>query len=262
MPQLVHQFTFYLHIFAGSIALVAFWLPFFTRKGDKNHRRFGQIFANTMYFVTASGVIMSTLVLVDPIGVRYPDQVLSAERAANLAYQNRVFAGFLFMLSILVICNVRQALLVLKARANRDLLKTPSHIGIISFLGLTGFIVGWIGLTKQVLLLEIFAAFCILTSAQALHYIFKPSIKAREWIIVHLGNISGAGIATYTAFFAFGGSRLFSDFLTGNLQVIPWVLPGIIGGFGIAYMNRKYEQQFRVTSLAEPGKAGSVTSAS
>ncbi|TQV89251.1 hypothetical protein [Aliikangiella coralliicola] len=246
MPQLIHQIAFYIHVIAGSIALVVFWLPIFAKKGDKKHRRFGQLFVNGMYAVSISGVLMTLFVLVDPIGVRAPERNLDIEQAYNLAYQNRVFAGFLLMLSILVFSNVKQSVLVLKVKAQRELLKTRFHIGTIIFLGMVGLVVGWIGFSEQLLLLQIFSVLSVLNSIGMLHYIYKSNLKQREWIIAHLGNILGAGIGAYTAFFAFGGSRLFSEILTGNLQVIPWIAPGVIGVVSSIYLTKKYQQQFRV----------------
>ena len=151
------------------------------------------------------------------------------------------------MLSILVFCNVRQSILVLRAKADRRLLKQPLHLGLVGFLGMTGAVVGWIAFNQDILLLRIFSILSIVSSAGMLYYIFKPQIKKREWILAHLGNIIGAGIGAYTAFFAFGGSRLFASLLTGDLMVLPWILPGIIGTFGSMYLSKKYRRQFSIS---------------
>ena len=96
------------------------------------------------------------------------------------------------------------------------------------------------------LLFKIFAALSVSLSFSMMKYVFKPVLKQREWIIEHLGSILGAGIGAYTAFFAFGGSRLFATLLTGNLQVLPWVLPSVIGISASIYFSKKYRKQFRV----------------
>jgi len=246
MFHMVHQLAFYAHVTVGSAALLIFWLPFFTRKGHKRHRLIGKLFTNSMYIISVSGVIMSSLVLLDPVAVRYPDGGLDADVAERFVYQSRIFAGFLFMLSILVINNVRQAVLVLAAKAQRDQLKTPTNLASIAFLGVLGAIVGLIGLREQVLLFDVFAVICIGNSIGMFRYIYKPAIKEREWIIEHLGNICGAGIAAYTAFLSFGGRRLLGDLFAGNLQIVPWVLPAIVGVFAISILTRKYSRQFKV----------------
>ncbi|MGI9294089.1 MAG: hypothetical protein ACR2PS_08920, partial [Pseudomonadales bacterium] len=236
MPYFIHQFSLYLHILCGAIALLVFWLPLWSKKGTPFHRSAGQVFVYGMYAVSISGIIMSTIVLLDPVGIRAPDSVLPPDEVNALASRARLFAGFLFMLSILVVTNVRHSVLVLQAKANRAQLRTPTHLVLLIFLGLLGVVVGIIGIQNGVLLFMIFSLVAMGSSTAMLRYSFKKHLKAREWIIEHMGNIIGAGIASYTAFFAFGGSRLFAELLQGNLSVIPWVLPGIAGGVASAYL--------------------------
>jgi hypothetical protein len=246
MSHNVHQIAFFIHVIIGSIALIVFWLPLFAKKGSSKHRLFGNLFVKGMYTVSISGLIMSTLVLIDPIAVRLPEAIMSTEKTNSFILQNRIFAGFLLMLSVLVFSNVRQSIVVLEAKADRSRLKTKFHLSLLVILGLLGITMAVVGFIFEILLFKIFAGLCIANSLAMLYYIFKPSIKKREWIIVHLGNILGAGIGAYTAFFAFGGNRLFADILTGSLMVLPWVLPSIIGVTASIYLTKKYSQQYRV----------------
>ncbi|MEJ2159038.1 MAG: hypothetical protein P8X53_00945 [Chromatiales bacterium] len=39
-----------------------------------------------------------------------------------------------------------------------------------------------------------------------------------------------------------GGSRLLADALTGQWQVVPWVLPSIIGTISISRLHRPYQR--------------------
>lgn len=242
----IHQISFFLHVVTGGLALLIFWVPMLSKKGNRTHRNYGEIFVYGMYAVSISGFIMTLLVLADPIGIRKPERNLTFEEANDLAYQYRIFAGFLFMLSLLVFSNIRQSILVLNAKAERQILRSTQHIALLCFLGCSGIVVAVIGFAQNILLFKIFSILSIVSSIGMLHYIFKPNLKPREWIIAHLGNIIGAGIAAYTAFFAFGGSRLFAAFLSGNLQVIPWVLPGIIGTIASIHLTKKYRKKFSV----------------
>jgi uncharacterized membrane protein len=235
-----------MHVIIGSLALITFWLPLFTKKGSKNHKQFGKVFVYSMYVVAISGVIMTMLVLIDPIAVRFPDKVLTTEQIKNISYQNRVFSSFLFMLSILVFCSTRHAVTVLKVKADRNVLKTTSYLLPIVFLGFMGALMFWFGLKEDILLFNIFGGISFFVSLGMVRYIFKAVLKQREWLIEHLGSIFGAGIGVYTAFFAFGGSKIFSAFLAGNLQVVPWVVPSIIGLAASAYYSNKYRKQYRV----------------
>ncbi len=73
-----------------------------------------------------------------------------------------------------------------------------------------------------------------------LYYIFKPSVKPREWSVAHLGNILGVGIGSYTLLLFFASSQLFASILTGPLTIIPWIAPGIVGEIGLLYLTKKY----------------------
>ncbi len=246
MSQFIHQFAFYIHVAAGSLALIVFWLPMFAKKGSPKHVKFGRYFTRGMYTVAVSGFIMTGLVLIDPIGVRAPGQPLSLEEAINLANSNRISAGFLMMLSFLVFNSVRQGILVLEAKANRSLLKTPLHLGMYFAQGLTAILMGYLGIAREILLFQIFSVLCLIDMASSFHYIFKKVLKPREWIITHLGSIIAAGIGAYTAFFAFGGRRILSQLPFVSNPLVFWILPGIIGTVAIIGLSRKYSRQYRV----------------
>ena len=246
MTHLIHQGLLYLHIIAGAIALFVFWVPVVAKKGSSVHTRFGSYFTSLMYTISLSGLVMSLMVLTDPLAVRLPQQEMTAEQLARYLQINRDSAIFLLMLSLLVLTNVRQSLLVLKAKADRAMLKKPAELALVLLLGFAGVLVGYLGLTTSNVLFQIFAGVSIFNCAGTLHYIFKKSLIQREWLLAHLGNIIGAGIGAYTAFFAFGGRRFLAEILPGAWQILPWVLPAIIGVTATYFLNKKYRKQYRV----------------
>ncbi len=242
----LHQFLFYLHVTCGSIGLVAFWLPMLAKKGTAFHKKYGKVFTYCMFAVSLSGIAMSLMLLIDPIGVREPARNLSVSEAYDLAAQNRNLATFLLMLSLLVFTNVKHSLLVLKAKSDRSILRKPGHIVTISTLFVTGLVVGYFAITQSNILFMIFSFISVLSALGLSRYIFKENLKKREWLVEHLGNIIGSGIGAYTAFFAFGGRRFFSDLLQGQMQIIPWVLPSVIGIIASIYLTKKYSLQYKV----------------
>lgn len=246
MSQIIHQFALYLHILAGTVAIIVFWLPIIAKKGSAEHIRYGRYFTRGMYAVSISGFVMTILVLLDPIGVRAPARNLSIDEARNIAFQSRLFAGFLLMLSLLVLSSVRHSILVLRAKGNRKLLRTPLHLSLYFLLGLVALIMGCVGIVQGFVLYQIFSVLCVTNVIGTLRYIFKSNIQQREWIIAHLGAILGAGIGAYTAFFVFGGSRLLSEIFDGNGQLLFWVLPGVVGTIASAYYSRHYKRIYRV----------------
>ena len=64
----------------------------------------------------------------------------------------------------------------------------------------------------------------------------------------------GTGIAGYTAFLVFGGSRLFPSVARSPLHTIFWVLPTLIGVpaifLTIAYYQRKLHEMGRAETVA------------
>jgi hypothetical protein len=72
----------------------------------------------------------------------------------------------------------------------------------------------------------------------------------------HLGSMIGTGIAGYTAFLVFGGSRLFPSVARSQLYTIFWVLPSVIGVLAIivtiAYYQRKFNETRRPSAASSP----------
>ncbi|TQV70946.1 hypothetical protein FLL45_21710 [Aliikangiella marina] len=246
MAHLTHQALLYLHIIAGAVALVVFWIPVIAKKGSSIHTRFGFYFTSLMYTISLSGLVMSIMVLTDPIAVRLPANEMSPEQLSRYIEINRNSSIFLLMLSLLVLTNVRQSILVLKAKSDRAMLKKPAELSLVLLLGFAGVIVGYIGISKGNVLFQIFAGVSILNSIGSLHYIYKPNFQQREWLIAHLGNIIGAGIGAYTAFFAFGGRRFFAELLPGIWQIVPWIIPAVVGIIATQLLNRKYRKQYKI----------------
>ncbi|MEM8982388.1 MAG: hypothetical protein AAGC71_05140 [Pseudomonadota bacterium] len=238
------------HIAIGSIALVLFWLPTVARKGGARHRRFGRWYANAMLLVAMSAIGLSILTLIDPIGIRYPDGIPAARSPTSVAAASRRGAWFLLMLGLLVLASVQHGRRVLTAGANRTQLRQPPHLLLVASPGVCGLWVIGVGLQAQSPLLIVFSLLSIWVSANMLWYAFKPTLSPREWWIEHLTSLIGSGIGAYTAFFAFGGTQLFRDVLTGQWMIVPWVLPSIIGSIASAQLARRYRQRLRASTTA------------
>lgn len=54
----------------------------------------------------------------------------------------------------------------------------------------------------------------------------KP--KEYNWLEEHLSGMLTTAISAFTAFFAFGGRKIFGD-ISGNLEVAIWIAPTLIG---------------------------------
>ena len=89
----------------------------------------------------------------------------------------------------------------------------------------------------------VFAAISMSASFNALRETRIARMTRNQRLRAHFGGLIGTGVGAYTAFFAFGGSRLLSDILSGQWQVIPWILPAVIGTIAIKRVERQYPEE-------------------
>ncbi|MEN7342650.1 MAG: hypothetical protein AAAFM81_06875 [Pseudomonadota bacterium] len=240
--HLVHATLFKLHIAIGAVALLVFWLPILTRKGSPLHRKAGRVFVICMTTVAISAMAMSLMVLIDPIGVRVPERNLSFEDAARLADANRTFNLFLLMLGVLTFSSLRHGMLALKTKSNPAALRAPSHRALLITLGVLGIAVGFVGVQEGAVLLIVFAVLSVVGSFNSLRDTRIAAMDRKQRLKAHFGGLIGTGVAAYTAFFAFGGSRLLADILTGQWQVLAWITPAIIGTIAIRRVEKRQNQ--------------------
>ncbi|AUJ69237.1 MULTISPECIES: hypothetical protein [unclassified Pseudoalteromonas] len=236
---IVHQFALYLHIIIGAIALIVFWVPVVTVKGSPQHRLWGKIFTWCMWLVSVSGIVMCLIVIYDPLAIRYPSQHIDQALGQQLVLKQRQLSEFLLMLSVLVLANIRHSSLVLAAKQHRERLRSGSHLLLIGLLAATGGRVLYTALTFGSTLYLIFSLIVFSTVATMLFYIFKPTLKPREWVLEHMSTILGAGIAVYTAFFAVGGRHWLAQLMPGAWQLVPWLLPAVVGTLGILFYKKQ-----------------------
>jgi len=243
----IHQYALYLHIAIGSCALIIFWIPVFTRKGNLDHKRFGRFFAYAMYIVSFSGITMAGSDLLFPVAMHAPGLDLPVEQASQFAVEVRDFALFLLSLSILVLNSTRQGWLTIQSRADRSKLRSPLHVVLNCSLILVGLALFANGVRSGSVLFMVFSILQVVTGINCLRYNFKQELKPKEWWIEHLNGFFGSGIGAYTAFFVFGGRRLlegvFGD-LYSDISILLWVAPGVIGGIAIAMVSRHYKLKF------------------
>ena len=244
---LIHQSAFYLHVAFGACALLLFWVPVFTRKGNTDHKRFGRIFTSAMYVVSISGATMASLDLILPLAMHAATLNPVDPETPLAAGQIRASAMFLLSLSVLVFTSTRQGWLVIVHKADRQPLRHPLHLGLCGLLIVVGVSLFITGLTVDSILFMIFGVLEIVSGIGRLRYNLKAELGAKEWWIEHLNGLIGSGIGAYTAFFVFGGSRVLSSLFGNafaNSSLFLWLAPGVIGSIAISLLTRKYRARF------------------
>jgi uncharacterized membrane protein len=234
---LFHKTLLFSHIIAGSLALLLVWLALLAKKGSPLHVRAGQFYSYLMHIVGISGVLMCTLVLAAPLYFKAADLAVGQDPQL-FAQRVRLFAGFLLLLSLLSLMNLRQGLLALRAGPARQALRHGSHQLLVLLTLLVACYVGWQGIRHQHLLSQIFAAVALLSGVGCLRYSWRGVVDRTLVLREHIGNMLASMIAVYTAFFAFGGRAVLA--LDPAWQLISWLAPTVVGISMTLFYNRKY----------------------
>jgi len=239
----LHTLLVNAHIVVGAFALILFWIPALSRKGSTAHVQSGRLYAYAMYFVSVTAFLSSVMVLADPIGIRRPGLEIDPEDAIELAELFRMFSLFLLMLSVLVFASIRHGLKALAVRQEPDAIRSRLHRGLLLTLGVLGVAVLGIGLARTQWLLIIFGGISISGAISMFRETRIEQFTRGQQLKAHLSGLIGSGIGAYTAFFAFGGSRLFAEILPGQWQVISWVVAPVIGTIAIQRLSRRYDRR-------------------
>lgn len=226
------------HVTAGFAGLVVFWIPVFARKGGVNHVRFGKIFKWCAYVVLVLAAVAVTYHF-----VRFWQDGLRPWTEPD----NFGFLIFLGYLTIITFASVHHAIGVLVTRKNPDSLRSfvrvaTAWLSIASSLFVIAFALIFSPNAKIVLLA--LSPLGILGGIGTLRYLHGKRISRHAWMYEHIGGMLGAGIAFHTAFAVFGMNQLFEISLPGSLQVVPWILPAMIGIPAITLWTRSYKKKF------------------
>lgn len=217
-----------IHVSAGFISIFLFWLPMITKKGSKLHKKSGKLYVYAMWVVTITAAI------------------LSAKNVLIGDYPTAIFLGFI---SLITAKPLWHGISILNKGADLEKIrkiKTALNFGIV---GWAIFMLIYATLYPSFwnVLMYIFAILGFTALPELIRGLKKVTIT-RNKIQIHAIEMTTTAISAYTAFFAFGGREFFSSFLTGSLMIIPWVLPGVLGGIANVYFGKKYASKKKVAT--------------
>lgn len=213
-----------LHVSAGFISIVLFWLPILSKKGGSFHMKTGKLYVIAMWIVTTTAALLSL---------------------KNFILGDYIQAVFLGFLSLITSGPLWYAIAVLDQKKGR----TPSYKKKLFVFNITvitcaiAMIIYGLSIVNDTrILMFIFGALGLTSIGEVIkHLRNKPS--QMTWIQEHLVGMITTGIAAYTAFFVFGGRTFFAGFFPGYWAIIPWIAPGILGGIGNFLYIRKYAKK-------------------
>ncbi|MCY3600571.1 MAG: hypothetical protein OXN85_11460 [Gemmatimonadetes bacterium] len=237
-----------IHVAAGFVGLVAFWIPVFARKGGRAHVRAGLVYTWCAYVVTLSAVVLAAGRFASHLG-----QGIGVAERPDL-YGLPLFLGYL---GVTTFAAVRQAMRAVATRRVPEALRTPFHEALAwaSIAGSVTVIAFALGMWSSVspILLGL-SPIGLLTGLRMLQLMRKPGSEPMGWFYSHMASMLAGGIAFHTAFAVFGAPRLWEFAIAGPLALVPWLLPTALGVPAIFIWTRRYRRKFGPASRrAAPG---------
>ena len=203
------QILIYIHAAFGALALLAGLVSIIAKKGKNIHRKFGLIF---FYSMMLSGII-----------------------AMIVAVLPNHESPFLFAVGIFSLYFVLTGNRALNFKRKNPDLKIDKLISIIMITTGVLMILLPIILTKSInIILVVYAIVGIIFSVSDLILFRNPRRLRKGWLKLHLGKMLGGYISATTAFVIV--NQFFPSFYG-------WFIPGIVGGFIIAYWMRKMNKR-------------------
>jgi len=209
----------YAHIGVGTVALAAFWIAGFARKGSPLHKASGKVYLATMAAIVATSVPMAVI-----IGLS----------------GRTLTAAFLAYLVVIVATGVWNAWRAIRDKKNfaaytGRVYKTLAWLNVAS-----GIAVLALGVVRNVPLFAGFSLVGLLGGAFMLRFARRPPTHPRWWLTEHLGAMLGNGAATHIAFLAIGLPCLITALNTPAWTYIAWFAPVLIAFAARLVLTRRY----------------------
>ena len=207
-----------LHVLAGTMGLVSFWVPIGARKGGANHRTWGRVACRAFMGAGALAIAMALLSLYGP-EQRLPmikDRVLF----------RGLFGWMMLYLGMLTIALAHYGQAVVRYRGRREALRGWRHQAVFAAVVVLALNCGIYGLHTGQPLMPLVALVGIVAVATQLIYVWRVTVPAGSYVGEHFRSLIGMGISAYTAFLSVGMIRLVPDHVFNPLA---WAVPSVVG---------------------------------
>ncbi len=215
---LVFDLALAIHIAAGAVGLVSFWVPVVGRKGADRHRWWGRIFARCIMAAGLCAIVMSTISLGWPLETH--------PKLTDAALVRGLFGWMMLYLAVLTVSLVSHGIGAVEHKAEHAQHRRAGPLALqilVAILAVNCAAQGW--LIGQPLMMGI-AVIGIASAATNLWFMLNPTPWRLQYLIEHFKASVGAGISVYTAFFAFGAVRLHPK---SAFDPLLWALPLTVG---------------------------------
>ncbi len=139
------QWLRWVHVAAGGLALILFWIPAIARKGGRTHVRAGWFYVVCMCVVVVTAFTMSGLAFTITLAIRRIAQPLSPEALADFLRGQRLSATFLAYLAGVTLASGWQGIWSVQTKREPKSMRTPFSLALntlVLLAGLTVFVLG------------------------------------------------------------------------------------------------------------------------
>lgn len=217
----MHLFEIFvvLHVIAGTIGLVAFWVPIATAKGAQTHRKWGRI---ACYGFVGAGFLAIVMALYSLYGpeLRIPS-VTDRELFAGL------FGWMMLYLGLLTIGFADYGLAVVKHGRARLPLRSLRYQSVMAAVVLSALWCGYFGFRVEHPLMVLVAGIGLIAMLMQEIFVWRSSDPPpKSYVGEHFRALIGMGISAYTAFLSVGLIRMIPEEVFNPMI---WAGPSMIG---------------------------------
>jgi len=233
-----------IHIVAGAVGLVAFWVPVFGRKGGDAHRRWGRVFARCIMAAGVCAVVMSLVTLGWPLDTH--------PKLTDAAMVRGLFGWMMLYLAALTISLVWHGMsaVALKNRHGEHRRWLPVALQLLVVALALNCAIQGLRIGQPLMMGISIVGFA--SAGTNLWFMFARAPWRLQHLIEHFKASVGAGISVYTAFFAFGAVRLHPS---SAFDPLLWAAPLCVG-LGIIFWHfAKTMRLKRRVAQRPPGNA-------
>lgn len=228
-----------MHVIAGAIGLIAFWVPIAARKGGKAHRKWGKAACYGFMAAGALAIAMALLSLYGP-EERIPS-ITDRELFAGL------FGWMMLYLGLLTIGFADYGLASVTHARSRESLRAPRYQVVIATVVISALWCGYFGVRVEHPLMVLVAFVGLVAMGLQQRFIWRadPPDARSAYVGEHFRALIGMGISAYTAFLSVGLIRIVPEQVFNPLI---WAGPSAIGVGLIIYFTIQTKPKARAAT--------------
>ena len=219
---LLFQSVLAVHIAAGAVALLVFWIPLVTKKGGRTHRRVGWVYVAAAATVAVTG-FLSCVPLVSSGG--------------PLRWRAGVFLAYV---SILAGASAQFGVRALRTKGRAGASRGAIDLVPPLLLVAGGVALAAFGIQRSMVLYVLFAALGMVLGLSQLRFWLTPPAHERAWFFAHMSGMGTSCITTVTAFVVVN-ARTFG---MRTFDLALWAGPIAVLAVGLTIWRRYYARRF------------------